>query len=170
MNAQTCCTARCSPDPVQSFYIICSFSAGFSTAAPEPSRRHWCRKPDQPEPNFTSIWQRSSQLLRVFLGSIQPAGRCQPHWVLGKVYFHGPSALLNGPCEARGVERHANTGGVMGAVCTRVIPAKNICIRGAALRSISSECLHQTARCGVVRAAEAAAPDPILVFFLRSSC
>lgn len=66
-----------------------------------------------------------------FLGSSQPAGRCQPHRVLGKVYFHGPSALLNGLCEAQGAERHANTARVMGAVCTWVIPAKNICIEGA---------------------------------------
>lgn len=41
-----------------------------------------------------------------------------------------PSALLNGLCEARGVEHRANTGRVTGAVCARVIPAKNICIQG----------------------------------------
>lgn len=53
--------------------------------------------------------------------------------MLGKVYFQGPSALLNGLWlwEAQGVERRANTARVMGAACTWVIPAKNICIEGA---------------------------------------
>lgn len=68
----------------------------------------------------------------VFLGSSQPAGRCQPHWVLGKVYFPGPSALLNGLCGAQGVECRANTAKVMGGSLHRGHPAKNICIEGAA--------------------------------------
>lgn len=49
----------------------------------------------------------------------------------GRFVFTAPSALLNGLCEAQGVEHCANTARVMGAVCTWVIPAKNICIQGA---------------------------------------
>lgn len=54
-----------------------------------------------------------------------------------------------------GAERRANTARVMGAVCTWVIPAKNICIKGARRMKASSD-RHMAG------AAEAAAPDPAL--------
>lgn len=82
------------------------------------------RKPDRAEPTFTSTWPRSSQLLQRFPGRQPARGPVPARWGLGNVCFHGPPASLNGPCEAPGV---------VGALCTRVVPAKNICTQSSAV-------------------------------------
>lgn len=65
-------------------------------------RTRQLRKPDQPEPNLPALGCRPARFFCLFLGCSQPAGQCQPHWVLGELCFHGPSALFNGLRKAGG--------------------------------------------------------------------
>lgn len=87
--------------------------------------------------------------------------------MLGKVYFPGPSALLNGFYAAQGVERCANTAKVMGAVCTWVTNAINICIEGAAKHL---EWKHPANTAGCWGCRNGSAPDNSVGFFSLLTC